>query len=173
MISSEEQRARDIAGAANQDALEAIARHLHANESLHMHQRIEDKAPCEYCWLRAGNAILALRIAGLPVVLGPDPVQAAEPVEVEAAVLHELETLAARGKRGEVHGWTVVSGGSERTPWSDRLLVFRSQDRRHYGVTFANLMHADPADRVACHPVTAHYEVQQTARYQLAEAVNR
>lgn len=97
MTSSEEQHARHLAGTHNQDALEKIARFLHANESIHMHQRIEDKEPCEYCWLRAGKALAALRQAGLPVVLGPDPVIADEPVEVEAEVLHALEAAGSVG----------------------------------------------------------------------------
>ncbi|NEA21561.1 hypothetical protein [Actinomadura bangladeshensis] len=173
MSSSEEQHARKLAGAANQEALERIARHLHANESLHMHQRVGDKDPCEYCWLRAGKALWALREAAIPVVLGPDPVAAGEPVEVDAEVLHALEVAGLRRRGEEVQGWTCVHIEPERKPWSERLLVFRDQDRRHYGVTFNESFRADPASRIICRPVTPHYEVVQRARYELTEAVPR
>ncbi|WP_141576184.1 hypothetical protein [Actinomadura sp. WMMA1423] len=173
MTSSEEQHARRLAGVHNQDAVERIARHLHANESLHMHQRVEDTDPCEYCWLRAGKAIHALRAAGLPIVLGPDPVKADEPVKVEAQVLHELEALGSCGERAEVQGWTLVHIGSPGADWTRRRLVFRSQDRRHYGVRFDAFMHAVAGARIVCHPAVPKPVVTQTATYELAEAASR
>ncbi|MCP9947194.1 hypothetical protein [Actinomadura madurae] len=173
MTSSEEQHARHLAGTHNQDALEKIARFLHANESIHMHQRIEDKEPCEYCWLRAGKALAALRQAGLPVVLGPDPVIADEPVEVEAEVLHALEAAGSVGDRAEVQGWRIVHISAPGADWTRRTLVFRSQDGRHYGVPFTEFMQADPAARIVCHPAVPKPVVTQTCQYELAEAAAR
>lgn len=174
MTTSEEQHARRLAGVHNQDALEKIAEHLHYNESIHLHDLSDELAKsCPYCWLRAGKAIHALRIAGLPIVLGPDPVQVDEPVEVEAEVLHALEIAGARGSGEEVQGWTVAHMDPERVDWSRRLLVFRSQDRRHYGVTVAEFMHAEPATRLVCRPAAPRPVVTQTAVYELAEAAPR
>ncbi|MEU4825130.1 hypothetical protein AB0H37_24930 [Actinomadura sp. NPDC023710] len=174
MTSTEEQHARRLAGAHNQEALAKIAEHLHYNESIHLHDLAgESLEPCNYCWLRAGKAIHALRIAGLPLVLGPDPVQADEPVEVEAKILHELESAAGRGERIEVQGWALVHLGSPGADRSRRVLVFRSQDRRHYGARLETFMHASPNIRVLCHPATVKPVVTQTATYELTAAVPR
>jgi hypothetical protein len=43
-----------------EDQVEQVARFLHANESLHMHENVGDATPCNYCYLRAGKAIYAL-----------------------------------------------------------------------------------------------------------------
>lgn len=174
MTSTEEQHARRLAGAHNQEALAKIAEHLHYNESIHLHDLSgESLEPCNYCLLRAGKAVHALRIAGLAIVLGPDPVQADGPVEVEARVLHELESAAGRGERIEVQGWTVVHVGSPGADRSRRLLVFRSQDRRHYGARLDTFMHAAAQIRVVCHPVVQKPVVTQTATYELTEAAPR
>lgn len=174
MTSTEEQHARTLAGDHNQKALEKIAEHLHYNESIHLHDLAgESMKPCNYCWLRAGKAIHALRVAGLPIVLGPDPVQADEPVEVEAQVLHDLEAIASRGGRAEVQGWTVVHLGSPGADRARRLLVVRSQDRRHYGARLDTFMYAAPQDRITCHPAALTPVVTQTATYTLTETAPR
>lgn len=41
--------------------LRQVAQKLHYNESMHMHDDIESKDPCRYCWLRAGRALAAAR----------------------------------------------------------------------------------------------------------------
>jgi outer membrane murein-binding lipoprotein Lpp len=43
--------------------VDAIARHLHYNESLHLHENVESKEPCWYCWLRAAKAVQAIERA--------------------------------------------------------------------------------------------------------------
>ena len=48
--------------------VEAAARHLHANESLHLHDVTEGREPCSYCWLRAAKAIQAIERAGQHIV---------------------------------------------------------------------------------------------------------
>ena len=59
---------RQQAGPGNEQVVEEIAKHLHANESLHMHEQIENREPCPYCWLRAGKAIQAIHRAGFVLV---------------------------------------------------------------------------------------------------------
>lgn len=49
-------------------AVEEAARHLHYNESLHMHEDIDSKEPCGYCWLRAAKAVQAIERDGQRVV---------------------------------------------------------------------------------------------------------
>jgi hypothetical protein len=51
--------------------VEAAARHLHANESLHLHDNVEGKEPCSYCWLRAAKAVQAIERAGQRIVAKP------------------------------------------------------------------------------------------------------
>lgn len=53
------QRAYQLAGG-RETEVEAIAQHLHANESLHLHENVSDPVPCDYCYLRAGKALAAL-----------------------------------------------------------------------------------------------------------------
>ncbi|TDD37831.1 hypothetical protein E1287_07160 [Actinomadura sp. KC06] len=173
-MTREEDRARQLAGVHNQEALEKIAEHLHYNESIHLHDLTDEAAKvCNYCWLRAGKAILALRIAKLPIVLGRDPVQADEPVEIEAEVLHALEAAACIGDRAEVRGWRAVHISNPGADQARRILFFRSQDGRTYGAPLPAFMHTGPAARVLCSPAVARPVVTQTARYELAEAVSR
>lgn len=61
--------------------VEAIAKHLHANESLHLHDCIEGPEPCSYCWLRAAKAVQAIERTGRAVVSEP-----AEHARLEAEV---------------------------------------------------------------------------------------
>jgi len=49
-------------------AVIAVAEFLHRNESLHMHEDIEKKEPCAYCWLRAKYAYAATQQAGFVIV---------------------------------------------------------------------------------------------------------
>lgn len=51
--------------------VEAIAKHLHANESLHLHDDTEGPEPCSYCWLRAAKAVQAIERAGRVIVAAP------------------------------------------------------------------------------------------------------
>lgn len=51
-------------------AVIAAAEFLHGNESIHMHEDIEKKEPCGYCWLRAGKAYAAIQRAGFALVHG-------------------------------------------------------------------------------------------------------
>jgi hypothetical protein len=60
-------RATALAWVAEPDhrpAVEAIAKHLHANESIHLHDRSEGSEPCSYCWLRAAKAVQAIERGG-------------------------------------------------------------------------------------------------------------
>lgn len=59
---------RRAGGPENEAAVVAVATHLHANESMHLHEAGTSASPCSYCWLRAGNAIQALRKAGFHLV---------------------------------------------------------------------------------------------------------
>ena len=54
------------AGPENEAAVKVVAEQLHANESIHLHGL--EAEPCSYCWLRAGNAVQALREAGFSLV---------------------------------------------------------------------------------------------------------
>ena len=54
------------AGPENEAAVKVVAEQLHANELLHTHGF--EAAPCSDCWLRAGNAVQALREAGFSLV---------------------------------------------------------------------------------------------------------
>lgn len=51
--------------------VEAIAKHLHYNESLHLHDMVEGREPCSYCWLRAAKAVQAIERAGQHIVPKP------------------------------------------------------------------------------------------------------
>lgn len=51
------QIAEKMAGLGRERLVRAIAEYHHGNESLHMHQDIERREPCSYCWLRAGRAM--------------------------------------------------------------------------------------------------------------------
>jgi hypothetical protein len=51
-----------------EQAIDSIARYLHHEETMHMHSPPYGKAPCGYCWLRAGRAV---RILGLLNLLAP------------------------------------------------------------------------------------------------------
>lgn len=53
-------------GPENEAAVVVVAEQLHLNDSLHDHGL--EAQPCSDCWLRAGNAIQALREAGFSLV---------------------------------------------------------------------------------------------------------
>lgn len=55
-------------GPEHEAAVEAVARFLHGQESIRMHEGIWQKEPCMYCWIRAGNSLQALRDAGFETV---------------------------------------------------------------------------------------------------------
>jgi hypothetical protein len=78
-----EQIAIQWAGAEHKDAVRHIAEHLHANESLHMHDVTEGREPCSYCWLRAAKSIQALQRTGF-VVAKPEPKDAPATAEGDA-----------------------------------------------------------------------------------------
>jgi hypothetical protein len=71
--------------------VEVAARHLHANESLHLHDNVEGKEPCSYCWLRAAKAVQAIECAGQQIVAKPPVLPAWEQMsdlDKGAALLH-------------------------------------------------------------------------------------
>ncbi|MDX3109689.1 hypothetical protein [Nonomuraea angiospora] len=63
-----EKMAEGVAGPGHEQLVRAIAEYHHGNESLHMHQDIERREPCSYCWLRAGRA---MQIVGGHLLGGP------------------------------------------------------------------------------------------------------
>lgn len=61
-------RAYKWAGPGVEKHVDAVAKSLHYNESLHMHDLSDpndDTGACAYCWLRAGRAVHALMKSGL------------------------------------------------------------------------------------------------------------
>lgn len=69
--------ANEFAGPGHEQLVEAIATYHHGNESMHMHQNVESRTPCAYCWLRAGRAVRVLAARGA-VATGPLAEVAAE-----------------------------------------------------------------------------------------------
>lgn len=71
--------AYSMAGPGNERRVDAIARDLHYNESIHMHNLADDNVQhgaCEYCWLRAGRAVRALvrtDLLTVPEQMAPKP----------------------------------------------------------------------------------------------------
>ncbi|MFB4276065.1 hypothetical protein ACBJ59_12275 [Nonomuraea sp. MTCD27] len=49
--------AEKMAGPGHEQLVRAIAEYQHANESMHMHESVERREPCPYCWMRAGRAM--------------------------------------------------------------------------------------------------------------------
>jgi hypothetical protein len=80
-----------VAEADHRPMVEAAARHLHANESIHLHDLSGGSEPCSYCWLRAAKAIQAIERSGQHIVKALTPEQFAE---IEAADLHSLQADA-------------------------------------------------------------------------------
>ncbi|WP_431897861.1 hypothetical protein [Nonomuraea sp. bgisy101] len=60
--------AERMAGPGREQLVRKLAEYHHGNESLHMHEYIERREPCSYCWLRAGRA---MQIVGEHLVAGP------------------------------------------------------------------------------------------------------
>lgn len=70
MAKSTHYRDMTLAGLAEDQkpAVIAVAEFLHRNESLHMHEDVEKKEPCAYCWLRAKYAYAAMQQAAFVIV---------------------------------------------------------------------------------------------------------
>lgn len=96
---TEDYRATAMAWVAEPDhrpMVEAIAKHLHANESLHEHHHVEHTEPCSYCWLRAAKAVQAIERSGQRIVANenarlperPDPTE-----EDFAAAIERLDQV--------------------------------------------------------------------------------
>lgn len=80
-----------IAEAEHRPAVEAIAKHLHYNESLHLHDMVERREPCSYCWLRAAKAVQAVEQSGRRIVPKPPELPTWEQMsdlDKGAALLH-------------------------------------------------------------------------------------
>lgn len=60
--------AERMAGPGHEQLVRKLAEYHHCSESLHMHEQIELREPCSYCWLRAGRA---MQIVGEHLVAGP------------------------------------------------------------------------------------------------------
>lgn len=98
-----------FAGPGRELMVDAIARFLHRNESLHMHEDIGDPC-CAYCWLRAGKAVLALVNGSLlraPVVWWlDDGGESPEP---------DLYTSEAAAQKAAVDAWKAANPLTEIT----------------------------------------------------------
>lgn len=104
-------------GPGNETTVEAIAEHLHYNESLHMHEGVADKEPCSYCWLRAGKAIQAIRRAGLALTMAFD-------VDITAEVAaHVLCHYGAGGYRAGSFTMALIEVIARADPQNRALLA--------------------------------------------------
>jgi hypothetical protein len=56
-MSAEKRRGLELGGLGREKLVEAVAKDLHANESMHLHRDVGSRIPCGYCWLRAGRAV--------------------------------------------------------------------------------------------------------------------
>lgn len=92
-------QAHDWAGPGREAMVDAIAKFLHFNESMHMHEDIEAEC-CAYCWLRAGKAIRALVHSGLTIDSRADEFMALRipHPEIHPVYADELECLKCNAR---------------------------------------------------------------------------
>lgn len=82
-------------------AVESIAKHLHANESLHLHDCTEGPEPCSYCWLRAAKAVQAIERDGC-FIAAPPPERMLVSSEVAALFSVDPKTVARWADIGKI-----------------------------------------------------------------------
>lgn len=126
-------------GAGNESRVDAIARDLHYNESLHLHN-LGDKdvqhGACEYCWLRAGRAVRALvRTNLLTVPESAAPIRAvARPVRPGQIWADKSRSYKGREVRvievDATHAVVEVVTEADQ-PWSSRSTIGRRSRVQH------------------------------------------
>lgn len=95
-------------------AVEAAAKHLHYNESLHLHD-VDGTEPCSYCWLRAAKTVQAIERDGQRIV--PAEMVAGIRADREQARKENERLREHLGRVGAIHNGCPNTRDDVTCPW--------------------------------------------------------